>query len=115
MLPRDQRVQLLDNANTSNGGSGIDMTGKIAPEFEKIAVEVTRRMNLRLCGVDLMTEDVSTYSDNHIILEINGAPGYVNAGEVKEEILEELYLEVLTTLERAGTKDTSASHPRALV
>jgi D-alanine-D-alanine ligase-like ATP-grasp enzyme len=98
---RGRAIQLLDNGNLSNGGSGVDVTGKIAAEFVKLAVEVTASMNLRLCGVDLLADDIARYSDNHVVLEINGAQGYPNVGEVPEEVIEELYFEVLKTLEQS--------------
>lgn len=105
VLPPGRSVRLLDNANLSNGGRGIDVTGSVAPEYQKIAVEVTRSMNLRLCGVDIMAEDIAAHSEKHIVLEVNGAPGYANVGEVRGEILEQLYYEVLQTLENSGKRD----------
>ena len=84
----------------------MDVTKKIHPEFGKIAVKLTKDMGLRLCGVDLMIDgDISqkpvTYS--YWVLEINSAPGldhYARSGKVQEKIVENLYLEVLKSMER---------------
>lgn len=103
---KGERVFLLDNANLSSGGDSVDVTKKIHPEFGKIAVKLTKDMGLRLCGVDLMIDgDISqkpvTYS--YWVLEINSAPGldhYARSGKVQEKIVENLYLEVLKSMER---------------
>ena len=98
-----QRVFLLDNANLSTGGDSVDVTAKVHPNFKKLAVELTRDMGLRLCGVDLMIEgDISQKPDTYWILEINSAPGldhYAKIGKAQEKIVEDLYLEVLKHME----------------
>ncbi len=99
-----QKIFLLDNANLSTGGDSIDVTGKIHPEFKKLAVKLTHDMGLRLCGVDLMIEgDISEKPATYWVLEINSAPGldhYAKIGKAQEKVVEDLYLEVLKHLER---------------
>jgi D-alanine-D-alanine ligase-like ATP-grasp enzyme len=45
-------------------------------------VSATRDMGLRLCGVDIMTDDITRSlvenNDNYTIIEMNGAPGLDN-------------------------------------
>ncbi|MEI8130619.1 MAG: cyanophycin synthetase [bacterium] len=98
-----ERVYLLDNANLSTGGDSIDVTEKIHPDFKKVAVRLTRDMNLRLCGVDIMIDgDISQSPKKYWVLEINAAPGldhYVKLGKAQEKIVENLYLQVLQSLE----------------
>lgn len=104
VIPQGERVFLLDNANLSTGGDSVDVTGEIHPFFKDLAVELTRDMGLRLCGVDLMIEgDISDQTDAYFILEINAAPGldhYAKIGDAQKQIVEDLYLEVLKHLER---------------
>ncbi len=101
---KGQRVFLLDNANLSTGGDSLDVTGTIHPAFKKIAIQLTRDMGLRLCGVDLMVEgDISQKPNKYWVLEINAAPGldhYVKIGKAQEKIVEDLYLEVLKHMEK---------------
>jgi D-alanine-D-alanine ligase-like ATP-grasp enzyme len=101
---QDQRVYLLDNANLSTGGDSVDVTEKVHPEFKKLAVKLTRDMGLRLCGVDLMIEgNISQKPNIFWVLEINSAPGldhYAKIGKAQEQIVEDLYLEVLKHMER---------------
>jgi D-alanine-D-alanine ligase-like ATP-grasp enzyme len=100
---KDRKVFLLDNANLSTGGDSIDVTDIVHPNFKKLAIELTRDMGLRLCGVDLMIGgDISQPNQNFWVLEINSAPGldhYAKIGKEQEKIVEDLYLEILRHLE----------------
>jgi len=101
---RGERVYLLDNANLSSGGDSRDVTSNIHPAFKKIAVRLTKDMGLRLCGVDLMVSgDISERLCTYRVLEVNSAPGldhYAKIGRAQERIVEDLYLEVLKSMER---------------
>lgn len=104
ILDKDAKVFLLDNANLSTGGDSIDVTDKIHPDFKKIAVNLTKDMGLRICGVDLMVEgDISQKPSKYWILEINAAPGldhYAKKGKAQEQKVKDLYFEVLKHLEK---------------
>ena len=99
---RGQRVFLLDNANLSSGGEAVDVTKPIHPEFKKIAVNLTRDMGLRLCGVDLMVRgDIRNKPRKYWVLEVNATPGldnYVKSGHAQQKLVEGLYLKVLKSL-----------------
>jgi D-alanine-D-alanine ligase-like ATP-grasp enzyme len=106
-----EKVYLLDNANLSTGGESLDMTGYVHPLFQRLAVNITRDMGLRLCGVDLMVDgDIAEAPKlgpknmrNYVVLEINSAPGldhYVTTGLKQKRIVESLYLKVLKALEK---------------
>ncbi|MFA6050539.1 MAG: cyanophycin synthetase [Candidatus Paceibacterota bacterium] len=100
---KDERIFLLDNANLSSGGDSVDVTNIVHPEFKKMAIKLTKDMGLRLCGVDLMiVGDIKNKPKNYWILEINSAPGldhYAKIGPEQDKIVENLYLEVLKSLE----------------
>ncbi|MBX4199126.1 cyanophycin synthetase [Candidatus Parcubacteria bacterium] len=104
VLRKGQKIFLLDNANLSTGGDSVDVTDKVHPGFKKLAVEITRNMGLRLCGVDFMVDgDISEKPGAYWVLEINSAPGldhYSRMGKAQEKIVEGLYLEVLKHMER---------------
>lgn len=97
-------IYLLDNANLSSGGDSVDITNKIHPSFKKIAIKLTKDMGLRLCGVDLMIQgDISNKPNKYFVIEINAAPGldhYVTTGRAQQKIVENLYLEVLKSMEK---------------
>jgi len=104
VLENGQKVFLLNNANLSTGGDSIDVTDVIHPKFAEIAINLTRDMGLRICGVDLMIEgDISNEPNKYYVLEINSAPGldhYAKMGESQQKIVEDLYLKVLKKMER---------------
>ncbi len=97
-------VFLLDNANLSQGGDSVDVTSVVNPLFKKIAVRLTKDMGLRLCGVDLMIEgDIRNKPLKYWVIEVNAAPGldhYVTTGRAQQKIVEDLYLEILKSMEK---------------
>lgn len=101
---KGERVYLLANANLSTGGDAVDVTTMAHPAFKRIAVRVTKDMGLRLCGVDLMIAgDITKKPGTYWILEINPAPGldhYAQTGRAQEKIVEDLYLEILKSMEK---------------
>lgn len=103
VLKPGEKVFLLDNANLSTGGDSYDVTDKIHPDFKKLAIKLTKDMGLRLCGVDLIVEgNIEKKPKKYWILEINSAPGldhYAKSGKAQEKIVENLYLEVLKSME----------------
>lgn len=102
VIPKNNIVYLLDNANLSTGGEAVDFTENIHPDFQKLAVSITKDMELRLAGVDILTSDITSPMEDYTILEINGAPSlthYASFGEVQTKRVENLYLKILKALE----------------
>jgi len=105
ILAKGQQCFLLDNANLSSGGEALDVTDKISEGFKQIAIDLTHQMNLRYCGVDLLTSDpIETDTPKRfVILEINAAPGldhYANIGEKQTQHVRDLYRKVLEAFKR---------------
>jgi len=100
---KDERVFLLDNANLSSGGDSIDVTKHIHPEFKKIAIDLTKDMGLRLCGVDLLIAgNIKEKPEKYWVLETNAAPGldhYVLSGKRQKKIVEKMYTKVLKAMQ----------------
>ena len=105
VLKNGEKIILLNNANLSTGGESVDVTKKVHPEFKKIAIKLTKDMGLRLCGVDLMIDgDIKNPPKKYWVIEINAAPGldhYVKTGVEQEKIVEDMYLEVLKSMQRS--------------
>lgn len=100
---KGESVQLLDNANLSTGGSSVDVTESVHPDFARLAVDASRTLGLTLCGVDILTDDISAPAANQTwtIIELNAAPGldnYSSLGEVQAERVNGLYRKILTYL-----------------
>ena len=100
---KGKQVFLLDNANLSTGGDSRDVTTMVNPKFRKLAIDLTRDMGLRLCGVDLMINGhIGDANAEYWILEINAAPGldhYAKISKAQERVVESLYLKVLKHME----------------
>jgi len=79
-IPKKGRiVQLLSNANLSSGGKALDFTDRICPYFSNKAIEITKKMGLKLCGVDLFVpKDITNppkKGEKWYVIEINSSPG----------------------------------------
>jgi len=108
VIPKNNIVYLLDNANLSTGGEAIDFTENIHPDFQKLAVSITKDMELRLAGVDILTSDLTLPIVDYTILEVNGAPSlthYASFGEVQMKRVENLYLKVLKALDNENYRE----------
>jgi D-alanine-D-alanine ligase-like ATP-grasp enzyme len=102
IIKEGRELKLLDNANLSSGGSAFDFTDSIHPDFKKLAADITSKMCLKLCGVDILTPDISKPIKEYNIIEINAAPGldnYAFIGKKQNKRVDELYLKILRTLE----------------
>ncbi len=97
--PSGEKIYLQDISNLSVGGETIDLTDKVHASFVELALNLARDMNLTLCGIDIITYDI-TQSNNgeYTVTEINSATGldnYAHEGLRQEIYVEKLYLEVL--------------------
>ena len=102
IVGRGQRVVLLDNANLSSGGDGVDVTGCMHSTFRQLATRLTRDMGLQFCGVDIMVNgSIENPCDDYWVLEINAAPGldhYADIGTRQKQVVDDLYLKVLQAI-----------------
>ncbi|MBN3949510.1 MAG: cyanophycin synthetase [Nostoc sp.] len=108
VIPNNNIVYLLDNANLSTGGEAIDFTENIHLDFQKLAVSITKDMELRLAGVDILTSNITSPMGDYTIIEVNGAPSlthYASFGEVQTKRVENLYLKVLKALENENHRE----------
>lgn len=74
---KDEIIFLRKNANTSAGGTAIDVTDDVHPQNREIAVRAARSIGLDIAGVDFLTEDISRsmWRTGGRICEINSRPG----------------------------------------
>lgn len=69
-------VFLRENANLSKGGTALDVTDAIHPEIRAMCERVARLIGLDICGIDLITEDITKpVSERGGVIEVNAAPG----------------------------------------
>lgn len=78
VLPSAEILFLKDTANLSTGGTARDATDVVHPYNLFLAERVARLMNLDICGIDLIAEDITKpiNNNNGAILEVNASPGF---------------------------------------
>lgn len=74
IIPNGKRVFLRTNSNCSTGGESIDMTPIMPNKFKKIAEKAAKAFDAKICGVDIIINDLE--KDDYSIIEINDNPGY---------------------------------------
>lgn len=78
VLAKGESLVLKHSNNLSVGGTATDVTESVHPINIAIAERAARLVNLDVCGVDVVTEDIGVplYQNNGAILEINASPGF---------------------------------------
>lgn len=66
-------VYLRRNSNISTGGDSIDVTDLAHPIYKRIAVEASLAVDAKICGVDIIVQNLEHESD-YRILELNFNP-----------------------------------------
>jgi len=79
-VPADgERVLMREMPMHEWGGEIVNLTDQIHPDNARLAIEATRALGLSVCGVDLMTTDVTRpwHETGAIINEMNFRPQFV--------------------------------------
>jgi cyanophycin synthetase len=76
-VPRKgERAMLCGGMNLSTGGTARDVTDEVHPLVKSMCERAARVINLDICGVDLVLEDISAPPKRKGgVIEINAAPG----------------------------------------
>jgi cyanophycin synthetase len=84
-------IRLRTTANLSTGGTAIDVTSVLHPATAALCVRAARIAGLDICGVDLVTPDITRPipPGQPAIIELNASPGirmhqYPAAGEARD-------------------------------
>lgn len=78
VIPKDEMLILKDTANLSTGGTAEDVTDIMHPENIEMAERISRIIDLDICGIDVMTTDISQplSETGGAVLEVNAGPGF---------------------------------------
>lgn len=73
---KGETVFLRENSNISTGGDSIDFTDEMPGEYKKIAVDAARAVGARICGADIIIDDIHAIPErnNYGIIELNFNP-----------------------------------------
>ncbi|MBH0170266.1 cyanophycin synthetase [Fictibacillus sp. 18YEL24] len=77
VLNKGESLEVLGNANLSTGGSAIDVTDDVHPDYRNMAIEAAEAVGLDIAGIDILSPDVTVpfVEGEAAILEVNAAPG----------------------------------------
>ena len=76
-VPQDgELVYLRENSNISTGGDSVDFTDEMLNDYKVIAVNSARAVGAKICGVDMIIQDLKAKpgKHNHSIIELNFNP-----------------------------------------
>ncbi|MCL4133229.1 UNVERIFIED_CONTAM: hypothetical protein GTU68_045576 [Idotea baltica] len=78
IIPKDEILHLKDTANLSTGGTATDVTEIVHPENIFMAERIAKVIGLDICGIDVMTTDISKplRETDGAVLEVNAGPGF---------------------------------------
>jgi len=78
ILKNDEVLMLKDTANLSTGGTSMDVTDLVHPYNVAMAERISRIIDLDICGIDIMTSDISLplNETGGAVLEVNAGPGF---------------------------------------
>ncbi len=78
VLTKDEVLNLKDTANLSTGGTATDVTDMVHPTNIFMAERIAKVIGLNICGIDLMTTDISkpVSETGGAVLEVNAGPGF---------------------------------------
>jgi len=78
VLAYGERLILKDTANLSTGGTAEDVTDIVHPDNIEMAERISRIIDLDICGIDIMTSDISKplQETGGAVLEVNAGPGF---------------------------------------
>lgn len=73
---KGETVFLRENSNISTGGDSIDFTDEISDEYKKIAVDAAGAVGAKICGADIIIEDIRAMpgKGNYSVIELNFNP-----------------------------------------
>jgi len=77
ILPEGELLYLKEIANISAGGTSTDVTDIVHPENVFMAEHIAKLFSLNICGIDILTTDVSQplTKKTGAIIEVNAGPG----------------------------------------
>lgn len=73
---KGETVFLRENSNISTGGDSIDFTDEMSREYKKIAVDAAEAVGARICGADIIIDDIDAIPEinNYGVIELNFNP-----------------------------------------
>ena len=72
VIPSNQKIYLRKNSNISTGGDSFEMSDFVPQYFKDVAVNATKALNVKICGIDMIIPNLYDYEFG--IIEANFNP-----------------------------------------
>lgn len=98
ILAEGVTAKVYDSANLSIGGTAQDFTEILHPSWQRFALELVRKFDLRVCGLDFCCADITQPHAPYSILELNGTPtlsGYATLSDKAHQRVRKFYKQIL--------------------
>lgn len=98
VLENGGSAKIYDAANLSIGGTAQDFTDVLHPDWKKFAIDLVKKFDLRVCGLDFCCADITRPDSPYSILELNSTPtlsGYATLGDVEYQRVKDFYKRIL--------------------
>lgn len=102
IIPDGVSIVLTDTSNISKGGMPVDVTDRISPEMKKYCRKIASILNLRFCGIDILSKNIDLAPLDSFVLEVNSSPDmetYYHLGDkqalVIKKVLKKIIMEAL--------------------
>jgi hypothetical protein len=99
ILPQNVSAKIYDSANLSIGGTARDFSDLLHPQWQQFAIDLVRKFNLTVCGLDFCCGDITQPDSIYSLLELNGTPtlsGYATLGETEYQRVRQFYRRIIT-------------------
>ncbi|MCL1949545.1 MAG: bifunctional glutamate--cysteine ligase GshA/glutathione synthetase GshB [Turicibacter sp.] len=74
-IPRKgEQIFLRKNSNISTGGDSVDVTDETPEYFKQLAIDAVQKFGARICGLDMIIEDITDPTSTLSIIELNFNP-----------------------------------------
>ncbi len=99
-VPKEnETIYLRQNSNVSTGGDSIDHTDNVHEKFKQIAVEASKAIGAKICGVDIIIDDYTNPDSEYSIIELNFNPAIHIHSYPYKGVERNIAIEVLKLLE----------------
>lgn len=71
---KDEQIFLRKNSNISTGGDSVDVTDQTPEKFKQIAIDAVQKFGARICGLDMIIENMDDPDSSMSIIELNFNP-----------------------------------------
>lgn len=101
ILKSKEKLNLIDVANISMGGSLSDDTEFVNEELRNHCKHIMNVMNMKFAGIDMLSKDISKFPKDSYLIEINSSPSlesYSKYGKMQSKVIDELLKNMISQM-----------------